>query len=578
MDKESEMIKRFIQYYKPVKTVFLLDMICAFTVSVCDLFYPMITRNIINDYVPNQNLRLLVTWLIALGFIYLLKMSLNYFITYYGHVMGVTMQANMRKDVFKHLQDLPFVFFDENKTGNLTSRIINDLMEVSELAHHGPEDLFISLVMIIGSFGVLSTINLPLTLIVFSVVPVIVIFSMKLRVRMSDTFMETRVTIGEVNATLENSISGIRVSKAFSNKEKEIDKFQKNNTAFQQARKKSYKVMAEFFSGTNFIMDFLNVMVLSSGGYFFFRGWINFGDFTAFLLYINMFVNPIKKLTNFVEQYQSGAAGFKRFTELMDANLETDEPTAREIKDVKGNIVFKDVTFSYGDDKQVLNNISLNMKQGSTVAFVGPSGGGKTTLCHLIPRFYEVDEGEISIDGINIKDFTRESLRQNIGIVQQEVFLFTGTIFDNILCGRSDATEEEVKEAAKKANIHDFIMSMPEGYNTYVGERGIKLSGGQKQRISIARVFLKNPPILILDEATSALDNATELLIQNSLEELSKGRTTVVVAHRLSTIKNADEIVVLTDKGVQEMGRHQELVARGGIYAELYNSQFKNIA
>lgn len=572
------MIKRFIQYYKPVKTVFLLDMICAFTVSICDLFYPMITRNIINDYVPNQNLSLLITWLVILGFIYLLKMCLNYFITYYGHVMGVSMQANMRKDVFKHLQDLPFVFFDENKTGNLTSRIINDLMEVSELAHHGPEDLFISLVMIIGSFGVLSTINLPLTLIVFSVVPVIVIFSMRLRVRMSDTFMETRVTIGEVNATLENSISGIRVSKAFSNKETEIDKFQKNNTAFQHARKKAYKVMAEFFSGTNFIMDFLNVMVLSSGGYFFFRGWINFGDFTAFLLYINMFVNPIKKLTNFVEQYQSGAAGFKRFTELMDAKLEADEPGAKEIENVKGGILFKDVTFSYGNDKQVLNNISLNIKQGSTIAFVGPSGGGKTTLCHLIPRFYEVDKGEISIDGISIKDFTRESLRKNIGIVQQEVFLFTGTIFDNILCGRSDATEEEVKEAAKKANIHDFIMSMPEGYNTYVGERGIKLSGGQKQRISIARVFLKNPPILILDEATSALDNATELLIQNSLEELSRGRTTVVVAHRLSTIKNADEIVVLTDRGVQEKGRHEELVARGGIYAELYNSQFKNIA
>lgn len=570
------MLKRFIPYYKPVKKIFITDMLCALIVAVCDLFYPMITRNIINIYVPNQELKLMITWLIVLALIYILKVSLNYYITYYGHIMGIMMQSNMRKDIFEHLQDLPFVFFDENKTGSLSSRIINDLMDISELAHHGPEDLFISFVMLVGSFVMLSTINLPLSLIVFSIVPLLIFIAMKLRIRMEDTFMETRVAIGEVNATIENSISGIRVSKAFSNKENEIEKFDKNNSKFQSARKKAYKVMAEFHVGSSFIIDFLNVLVLSSGALFFFKGWINFGDFAAFLLYIGNFLNPIRKLINFVEQYQSGISGFKRFIEIMDTEVETDEEGARDIYDVKGNIMFNDVTFSYDDNTEVLKNISLNIEAGKTIALVGPSGGGKTTLCHLIPRFYETEAGEISIDGINIKEFTRRSLRKNVGIVQQEVFLFTGTIFENIQCGRFGTSKEEVYEAAKKANIHDFIMSLPEGYNTYVGERGVKLSGGQKQRISIARVFLKNPPILILDEATSALDNATELLIQKSLEELSKGRTAVVVAHRLSTIRNADEIIILTDKGIEEKGRHQELLNENGTYAKLYNSQFAN--
>ena len=570
------MLKRFISYYKPVKKIFITDMICAFVVAVCDLFYPMITRNIINTYVPNQEFQLMITWLLVLGFIYILKVGLNYYITYYGHIMGVTMQANMRKDIFEHLQDLPFVFFDENKTGSLSSRIINDLMDISELAHHGPEDLFISIVMLVGSFILLSTINLPLALIVFSIIPLLVFVAMKLRIRMADTFMETRVTIGEVNATIENSISGIRVSKAFSNKEKEIEKFNKNNSKFQAARKKAYKVMAEFHVGSSFIIDFLNILVLSAGAIFFFNGWINFGDFAAFLLYISNFLNPIRKLINFVEQYQSGSSGFKRFIEIMDKEIEIDEPGVEDINDIKGQIKFDDVTFAYDDNTEILKDISFNIHAGKTVAFVGPSGGGKTTLCHLIPRFYEIEDGSISIDNIDVRKFTRRSLRKNIGIVQQDVFLFTGTVFENIQCGRFDATEEEVYEAAKNANIHDFIISLPKGYDTYVGERGVKLSGGQKQRISIARVFLKNPPILILDEATSALDNATESLIQKSLEELSKGRTTVVVAHRLSTIKNADEIIILTDKGIQEKGKHQELLDKNGIYAELYNSQFIN--
>jgi ATP-binding cassette subfamily B protein len=572
------MLKRFVSYYKPVKKIFIIDMICAFIVAIGDLFYPMITRNIINIYVPNQQFQLMITWLIVLGLIYLLKLGLNYYITYYGHIMGVIMQANMRKDIFEHLQDLPFVFFDENKTGSLSSRIINDLMEVSELAHHGPEDLFISAIMLIGSFIALSMINLPLALIVFSVVPFLIFFAMKLRIRMSDSFMETRETIGEVNATIENSISGIRVSKAFSNKENEIKKFENNNEKFKEARKKAYKVMADFHVGSSFIIDFLNILVLSAGGIFFFKGYIDFGDFAAFILYIGNFLNPIRKLINFVEQYQSGISGFKRFVEVMDKEVEKDDPGAKNVESVEGHIKFDDVTFSYDDNKEILKNISFNIEAGKTVAFVGPSGGGKTTLCHLLPRFYEAEEGEIFIDNINIKEFTRKSLRKNIGIVQQDVFLFTGTIMDNIQCGRFDATKEEVIQAAKMANIHDFIMSLPKGYDTYVGERGVKLSGGQKQRISIARVFLKNPPILILDEATSALDNATELLIQNSLEELSKGRTTIVVAHRLSTIKNADEIIVLTDKGILERGRHEDLIQLNGIYAELYNSQFRSLA
>ena len=570
------MLKRFIAYYKPVKIIFITDMICAFAVAVCDLFYPMITRNIINIYVPNQEFQLMIKWLVVLGFIYILKFGLNYYITYYGHIMGVKMQAHMRKDIFEHMQDLPFVFFDENKTGTLSSRIINDLMDISELAHHGPEDLFISLVMLIGSFIMLSTINLPLSLIVFSVVPLLLIVAMKLRLKMEDAFMETRVTIGEVNATIENSISGIRVSKAFSNKENEIEKFEKNNSRFQEARRKAYKVMAEFHVGSSFIIDILNIVVLSSGAIFFFIGIINFGDFAAFLLYTGNFLNPIRKLVNFVEQYQSGSSGFKRFIEIMDKDVEKDDPGAADIYDVKGEISFDDVSFAYDDNKEILKDITFDIEAGKTVAIVGPSGGGKTTLCHLIPRFYEIEEGSISIDNIDIRKFTRKSLRKNIGIVQQDVFLFTGTILENIQCGKLDATKEEVYKAAKNANIHDFIMSLPEGYDTYVGERGVKLSGGQKQRISIARVFLKNPPIIILDEATSALDNATEFLIQKALDELSKGRTTIVVAHRLSTIKNADEIIVLTDQGIQEKGRHGELLDKKGMYAGLYNSQFIN--
>nr|WP_246582748.1 ABC transporter ATP-binding protein [Clostridium mobile] len=562
-----------MKYYKPHKKLFIVDLICAFFVAICDLFYPMITRNIINDYVPNRKLNFLIIWSVVLLIIYLVKKGLNYFLQYWGHVVGVRMQADMRRDIFKHLQKLPFKFFDENKTGIIMSRIVNDLMDISELAHHGPEDLFISIVMLIGSFIVLCTINIPLTIITFAFIPVLVMFAIKKRIKMDEAFTETRVKIGEVNASLENSIAGTRVSRAFVSTDYEVEKFEKDNNNFRVAREYAYKAMAEFFSGMNFIVDFLNLAVLSLGGYFTYLGKINLGDYVAYLLYISMFMNPIKKLINFVEQLQSGMTGFKRFCEIMNEGVEEDSPGAIEINDVKGDIAFNNVSFKYDDEEgRVLNGINLNIKSGKTIALVGPSGGGKTTLCNLIPRFYEVDSGKITIDGTDISAVTRESLRKHIGIVQQDVFLFTGTILENILYGDPDATEDEIVQAAKRANIHDYIMSLPEGYDTYIGEKGLKLSGGQKQRLSIARVFLKNPKILILDEATSALDNATELMIQNSLEELAKGRTTLIVAHRLSTIKNADEIIVLTPEGIKEKGSHEKLINQEGIYASLYNA------
>ena len=564
-------LKRFIAYYKPFKLLFTIDMVCAFIVAAADLFFPLITKNMINDYIPNAKIKMVFILGGALLALYIVKSLLNYVILYWGHLLGVRIQANMRRDVFTHLQKLPFSYFDENKTGTIMSRIVNDLMDISELAHHGPEDIFLSVIMLIGAFIVLAGISLPLTLIIFAFIPFLVFFAARKRIKMSDAFTKTRVEVAEVNANLENSISGIRVSKAFVNTDFELKKFQKGNLSFQKAREIAYKTMAEFFSGTSFILDILNVVVFLAGGLFFYFGKINIGDFTAFILFVNMFLNPIKRLINFVEQYQSGITGFRRFVDIMDSEKEKDAENATHISDVSGVIDFKNVTFSYDEKKNVLSDLNLHIESGKTIALVGPSGGGKTTLCHLLPRFYDIDEGEIFLDGKNIKDITLRSLRENIGIVQQDVFLFTGTIYENILYGNVNATFEEVVEAAKKANIHDYIMGLEDGYDTYIGERGIKLSGGQKQRISIARVFLKNPPVLILDEATSALDNATEVMIQQSLESLCKGRTTLVVAHRLSTIKNADEILVLTDDGIAERGTHDFLLEKNGLYAKLYN-------
>ena len=572
------MLKRFIQYYKPQRKLFILDMICAFTLSICDLVFPTLTRQILNHHIPEGNLRMVLILAGVLLGAYVFKLFLNYFILYYGHLVGVHMQAQMRRDVFTHLQALPFKFFDNNKTGSLMSRIVADLFDISELAHHGPEDVFISLVLLLGSFIMMSAINVWLTLIIFAFLPFLVYFSAKKRLALSRTFMKTREEIAEVNAILENSLSGIRVSKAFVNHDYEQQRFNRGNEAFVKARSKAYKVMAEFHAGNTLILDCLNVVVIVAGGVFAYCGKITVGDFVTFLLYVNIFLGPINRLISFIEQYQNAMSGFQRVLEILDTPLEQDKPDAVELSEVQGRITFENVSFSYEDDSpKVLNNISLDVMPGRKVALVGPSGGGKTTLCHLIPRFYPLKEGRILLDGRDITDFTLSSLRRHIGIVQQDVFLFTGTIYENILYGNVNATREEVIEAAKKAQLHDFIMSLENGYETYIGERGVKLSGGQKQRIAIARVFLKNPPILILDEATSALDNVTELQIQQSLDQLCAGRTSFVVAHRLSTVRNADEIIVLSEEGIEERGTHEELMAKNGVYAHLYQTQFSRL-
>lgn len=576
------MIKKFAKYYKPHLRLFILDMVCAFIVACCDLFYPVIAKNIINDYVPNQNIRLFIVWAIVLFCIYVLKAILNYIIQYWGHIVGVRIQGDMRRELFRHLQKLPFSFFDENKTGVIMSRMINDLFEVSELAHHGPENLFLSLIILIGAFIMLAQISLPLTLITFAVLPFMIFFAFKTRTMMNKAFSETRVKTAEINASVETAIAGIRVSKAYTADEHENKKFNVANENLKRSRSGAYKAMGIFHSGMTLFMDLLYLVVLASGGLFFFYGKINAGEFAAFLLYISMFLNPVNKLVSFYEQLQEGMTGFRRFCEIMAIDEEEDSSTDLLHPDhLDGNISFENVTFSYessdteGEVPPVISNLTMDIKQGRTLALVGPSGSGKTTMCHLIPRFYDVDSGRITIDGIDITKISRYDLRKNIGMVAQDVFLFNGTIRENIAYGNLDATDEEIIEAAKKANIHDYIMTMEDGYDTQVGERGIKLSGGQKQRISIARVFLKNPPILILDEATSALDNATEMLIQKSLEELGRGRTSIIVAHRLSTIKSADEIIVLTANGITERGSHDELVAAGGMYAELYQYQFR---
>lgn len=572
------MLKRFIKYYKPHRKLFALDMICSFLLSACDLFYPMITRSMLNDYIPNKKLRVLIVWGVILLVIYLIKMGFKYFIQYYGHVVGVRMQADMRKEAFDHLEKLPFSYFDNNKTGSIMSRIINDLQEIAELAHHGPEDLIVSIFLLIGSFILMATINLPLTLIIFACIPILVIFAARKRLKMSHAFAESRAEVAEVNATLENSIAGVRVSKAFDNAAYESEKFNRFNKRFVGAKSKAYRAMAEFFGGNGFIVDFLNVVILVAGGIFTYNGYIDFADFASFIIFVNIFMTPIRNLINLVEQLQDGMSGFVRFCELMDTPVEKDANDARELENVKGKIVFDHVRFSYAEgEKEILSDIDLVIEPGETVALVGPSGAGKTTMCHILPRFYDITGGKILIDGQDISAVTHASLRRNIGIVTQDVFLFTGTIYENIAYGKEGATREEVEDAAKLANIHDFIVSLPDGYDTFVGERGVKLSGGQKQRISIARVFLKNPAILILDEATSALDNATEVLIQKSLDLLCRGRATIVVAHRLSTVKNADEIVVMTDEGIQERGSHSALLEAGGIYAELYRSQFASV-
>ncbi|MDR2179098.1 MAG: ABC transporter ATP-binding protein/permease [Synergistaceae bacterium] len=569
------MFKKFASYYVPYLRLFTADMVCAFLSSVCNMFYPIVTRSIINVYIPERRFFALVGWMAALLGIYLFKAGLNYFIQYYGHVMGVLITMDIRRDAFDHLQRLPFTFFDKTKAGTLMSRIINDTFEIAELSHHGPEDLFLSIVMLSGSFAILCTMSVSLTLIIFAFVPFLLWFAGLMRRKLSRTSMKTRVEIGEVNADLANSIDGVRISKAFETSRHDLEKFQNGNKAYALARKQQYRAMAEFFSGTGFIMDLLLLATLSSGGLFAYYGEIDAGEFAAYLLFVGLFTEPIKRLINFVEQLQNGMTGFVRIQELMAEEPEQDDEGAQELTDVRGAVSFEHVTFRYGDDKadrNVLSDLCLDIRQGETVALVGPSGGGKSTLCHLLPRFYELDAGRITLDGTDIRRYTRLSLRRKVGIVQQETFLFSGSIRDNIAYGNVDASDGEIRAAAQKASLDDFISALPDGYDTYVGERGVMLSGGQKQRIAIARVFLKNPPVLILDEATSALDNVTEAQIQKALDELSQGRTTLVVAHRLSTVRHADRIVVLTDTGIAEQGRHEELLARNGLYAALWGA------
>ena len=573
------MLKRFISYYRPYKKLFIQDMIASFFVSFTGMLYPVITRNMLNDFIPNRKYNFIILFGISLFVIYAIRALLRYFVQFYGHVMGVNIQSDMRKDLFKKIEKLSFTYFDNNQTGSIMSRMTNDLFDVSELAHHGPENIIMSSLMILLSFIYLGSINLILTLIIFLCVPILIFVGIRLRAYMVDSSRKSKKAIAKINADISSSISGVRVTKAFDNSEIEMEKFKKSDKEFVAARTMHFKGFSTFNSVTSFITDIFNVFVLLSGGIFLFKGLITFGDYSTFIVSVNIFIDPVKQLIQFTEQLQEGATGFERFVEIMDLPVEKDDKDAKYYKNINGDIEFKNVSFAYETEEhfEVLRDVSFKVKKGKTIALVGPSGGGKTTICHLLPRFYELHDGEILINKINTKKIKLESLRRNIGIVQQDVFLFSGSFYDNILYGNLEASKKQVVEAAKKAKIYDYIMSLPKGFDTEIGERGVRLSGGQKQRLSIARVFLKNPSILILDEATSALDNTTEALIQEALDSLRKGRTTIVVAHRLSTIKNADNILVISNGKIIESGNHKKLIKKkNGLYKKLYNSQFKN--
>lgn len=571
------MLKRFIKYYRPHIKMMFLDMGASLLISIIGMVYPIVTNKMLNEYIPNKMYSTIVVAGVIVLALYGARMLLRYFVDYYGHIIGVKMQSSMRKDLFNHLQKLPFSFYDNNETGKIMTRITSDLFEVCELAHHGPENLLISSIMIVLSFSYLLSIDWILTLIIFTCVPILIVVTMHCRKAMKSAFDDRRKSNAEINAAVESSITGIRVTKAYTNSDSEVEKFKKGDDFFVSSSRRAYSAMAKFHSSTTFVTDVFNVFILIAGGLFLYSGRITFGDYSTFIVSVNLFISPVNTLIGFMEQFQNGVSGFKRFTEIMDEEPETESPDAKELSDVKGDIEFRDVTYSYEHGNEVLTNVNLVLERGKKLALVGPSGGGKTTLCHLLPNFYKLEEnsGAIYIDGEDIRNYSLTSLRQNIGIVQQDVFLFVGSIKDNILYGKPDATEEEIISAAKRANIHDYIMTLDDGYDTQIGERGVKLSGGQKQRLSIARVFLKDPAILILDEATSALDNTTEVLIQESLDELCKGRTTLVVAHRLSTIRNADEIAVVINGEIKEKGTHEALMAQDGTYKKLYSLQFR---
>ena len=574
-------LRKFIGYYRPYLGIFFADMFCALMVSVVDLSFPIVLRTLSKKYYTESPAFILHTiWIVGavlLG-LYVVKYFCQYFITSWGHIMGARMESDMRHDLFYHLQRLSFSYYDENNTGDMMSRLVSDLFDISELAHHGPENIFISFLKIVGSFAILLSLNVRMTLILSVVTLLIVVFSFQQNLKMRAVFYDNRVKIAGVNARVQDSLSGIRVVKSFANEPVEMKKFDRSNDAFLQSKVNNYTIMGRFQAGNAFFEGLLYVVILVAGGVFISQRTLSVADLAVYALYINIFINPIDVLINFTEQFQKGYAGFKRFLGVIETEPDiVDSPGAKDLPAVRGDIEYRDVSFEYEKGKKILDRLSIHIAAGSNVALVGPSGGGKTTICSLLPRFYDVTGGAVRLDGHDVRGVTLASLRNAIGIVQQDVYLFAGSIRENIAYGKPDATDEEVVRAAKEANIHDYILSLADGYDTYVGERGVRLSGGQKQRISIARVFLKDPPVLILDEATSALDNESERYIQKSLEKLAKNRTTIVIAHRLSTVRNADEILVLDEGGIRERGSHAELMRRGGLYARYYNMQFEGL-
>ncbi|MBQ9131548.1 MAG: ABC transporter ATP-binding protein [Clostridia bacterium] len=569
------LIKRFLPYYKKYKWIMLLDLFCAALTTLCELVLPMIVREITGaatDDVASLTIELILRCGVLYILLRVIDTAANYYMTSVGHIMGTKIENDMRHDLFSHLQKLSFSYYDNTKVGTLMSRITNDLFDVTEFAHHCPEEFFIAGIKIVCAFALLCTMSPALTLIIFSVIPVMIVALMYFRRRMRNNFAASRKQIGELNSQIEDSLLGIRVVKSYAKEDVEQEKFDKGNREFLRLKTERYRIMAAFHSSTRLFDGIMYIVVVIAGGIFMLNGQISAADYVAYLMFVSTLLTSIRRIVEFSEQFQQGMSGIERFAEIMDTQSEiTDSPKAKALEEVRGDVEFRDVSFHYeSGDRNVLTRLNLQVKAGESIALVGPSGGGKTTLCSLIPRFYDVSSGSVCIDGVDIKDVTLRSLRNHIGVVAQDVYLFSGSVRENIAYGKTDATDEEIQAAAKLAGAQEFIEALPDGYDTYVGERGVKLSGGQKQRISIARVFLKNPPILILDEATSALDNESERLVQQSLEALAKGRTTFTIAHRLTTIRNADRILVLTENGIEESGTHAELIAKGGIYSELY--------